>query len=121
MQPSEIKAGQLLECRGREVQCVTDASTAAVGDADSDAVAFIACVGLLVADGVVVRVSVSAATKLRASLVKRTGQNKTVGKSSRVAIEGPVGESSNVVAVLVDSSAGVLYLVRKGQRTRHET
>lgn len=67
MQPSEIRVGQLLECRGREVQCVTDASSAGVSDADSDAVAFVACVDLLVADGVLVRVSVGAATKLRGS------------------------------------------------------
>lgn len=85
MQPSEIGVGQLLECRGREVQCVTDTSSAGVGDADSDAVAFVACVHLLVADGVLVRVAVGAG----------------------IGLEGPDRECSNVVAVLVDSSAGV--------------
>lgn len=95
MQPSEIRVGQLLECRGREVQCVTDASSAGVSDADSDAVAFVACVGLLVADGVLVRVSVGAG----------------------VSLEGTYSESSNVVAVAVVSSAGVQASAVEGSVT----
>jgi hypothetical protein len=115
VQPSDVEIGQLLECSGREVQGAPVASTAAIGDADSNAFALPACLNLLVADGVLVRVSVGAreAVEVRVSNCGNEVVVAVVGSAGvqTSAVEGGVtsvsGASAAVVVIVVVVSRGL--------------